>query len=334
MLSFYREVVSCLQAGNAMLVSIISESGSAPRGIGAKMLVRPDGTTAGTIGGGAVEHAADTIGLQALEERRSFVQEFHLSPGQASDLGMVCGGTILVYFQFLDGADPAHEQLFETVLGCIGDNRPCGLITVIDGEDKAATYLVGENLPAPPVDGLPSLSSLPRLVEQNGLRYVLEPLVIGERVLIFGAGHVGKQLTKVLDWMGFYTVALDDRADFLTQENLPHAGQRQLVDLTSCMEELHVTSKDYVVIMTRGHLHDYGVLAASLKTPARYIGMIGSRAKIATTNKKLQADGFSPLDIARVHAPIGIPLGGKTPEEVALSVAAELVRVRSGYQQA
>lgn len=325
----YAELVDCIKNTGGMLVSVVSESGSAPRGVGAKMLVRPDGTIDGSIGGGAVEHTARKMALEAFTEEKSFLHQFYLSPNQLSDIGMICGGDIDVYFQYLPKDHKESLALFGHIVHCLEENLTCTLITTIGG-DRCNLALVAEDSPAPP-HGFAATLATNRLhvVVEDGCRYVVEPIVAGERVLIFGSGHVGRALAVMLRWLGFYTVALDDREEFLREDYIPGANERRLVDLDASVESLGVTHQDYIVIMTRGHLNDYSVLRQALKTPARYVGMIGSRSKISGANEKLLNDGFTQADIDRVYAPIGIPLGGKTPEEIALSVAAQLVRIRN-----
>ena len=129
----------------------------------------------------------------------------------------------------------------------------------------------------------------------------------------------------------FRTVVYDQREHAVTRAFFPDAAGLLTGPFSEALARTGaVTAEDYVVIMTPGHQADYEVLAQALRTPAKYIGCIGSRKKIAATRERLLADGFSPAEIGRVHAPIGLPIGGETPAEVAVSVAAQLIACRSG----
>jgi xanthine dehydrogenase accessory factor len=155
-----------------------------------------------------------------------------------------------------------------------------------------------------------------------------------ETVYIFGAGHCGQKLALVAEMVGFPTVIVDDRADFVSRERFPTADRLLVPDsFEHALDALSVDEDSYLVIMTRGHSHDRTVLAQALHTGAGYIGMIGSRKKVAEIFRALREEGFSSEALARVHAPIGLEIGSETPEEIAVSIAAELIQVRASRRE-
>ena len=150
---------------------------------------------------------------------------------------------------------------------------------------------------------------------------------------VFGAGHCGKSLIPLLSMVGFRTVIVDDRAEFADPERFPEADPRGPGVLRRLPGEPPIDEQSYLVIMTRGHMFDRSVLAQALATPALYVGMIGSKKKVAETFETLSEQGFTDEDIARVHSPIGMSIGAETPEEIAVSIAAEIIRVRHSYSR-
>ena len=148
-------------------------------------------------------------------------------------------------------------------------------------------------------------------------------------VYLFGGGHVSVSVSNALSCVSFNTVVYDDREEFANSARFPQAISVICAPYEEMSEHVRLTESDYVLIMTRGHLCDYEVQKQVMRTPACYIGIIGSRSKIHHVTQKLLADGFSQQDIARCHTPVGIPIGAETPEEIAVSIAAELILERA-----
>ncbi len=313
----------------SVLVSIVAESGSTPRGAGAKMLVWQGGESLGTIGGGAIEYSAQQLAAGVLESGQSTLHEYNLSPSDAAGLGMVCGGRATVYLQYIPATSASAKAVAEEALALLETRRPFVLLSEIESGEMT---VLRPGRPGPlPYEEVQNPKS--HLLAAAGRQYLADPFATGARALLFGMGHVGAELVPVLHRLHFTTLAMDDREEFLTPEHLPLADERRLVDFPTAFAGLEVQQEDYVVILTRGHKHDYTVLCQALRSPARYIGMIGSRGKVALTHKALAEDGFSSQDIARLHAPVGLPLGGESPEEIAISIAAEMIRERAGYKE-
>ncbi len=335
MKTVFTALTASLSAGRAaVLCSITSSSGSTPRGPGAKMLVLEDGEPTGTIGGGAVEYQAVQLARRLLAEKRSDFASYHLSAGETADTGMICGGDVRVYFQFLEPNRPL--PVLRAVAELLEGADAAWLVTAIQPDNSWRMGVFDRQ------NGLRFLPDIgPETVEPLlGRRGVLaegcpalyvEPLNRAGTVYLFGAGHVGRALTQILALADFRVVVWDERPLAAKQELLPGAAEVRCGPYAGALEQLPpLTADDYVVIMTPGHLADCTMLAQVLPTPARYIGCIGSRKKVAATREKLLAAGFSEAEMDRVYAPIGLPIGGKTPAEVAISVAAQMIACRSG----
>ena len=169
-----------------------------------------------------------------------------------------------------------------------------------------------------------------RLAFKNGDLIVI-PNQTFQNLYIFGAGHLAQPVARMAAMIGFRVTVLDDREAFANAERFPEARQIVVLDrFDQAFDDIAVDANGYVVIATRGHLYDQTVLAQTLKTPAKYVGMIGSRSKRDAIFKALGEQGFGPDDIGRVHSPIGLAIGAETPEEIAVSIVAELVGCRSG----
>ncbi len=318
-----------LSAGrDLVLVTVVASSGSTPRGAGARMIINSTGRIYGTIGGGAVEYEAEKMSATLLGEKRSLLHDFILTPNQVQDLGMVCGGEVSVYFQYMNASDTAIMATLEVIMDYINNARPSWLLTALkDGGWEMSVVEKGSNCPALP----PALFKNDLVqADVNGVRYFAEPLANAGFVYIFGGGHVARELVPVLHHIDFRCVVFEDRPEFATKELFPQAEKLIIGDFKSLGGHISITENDYVVVMTRGHASDYDVERQVLATDACYIGVIGSRTKIKHVSEKLMADGFTADDLRRVHSPIGLPIGGETPAEIAISIAAEMVQIRSG----
>jgi xanthine dehydrogenase accessory factor len=219
------------------------------------MLVRDDGTIAGTIGGGCVEAEVWEAAREVMKSEKPQSLNFNLNNNPKYDTGLVCGGTLEVY---------------------------------------------------------------------------VEPVLPVSTLYVFGAGHVAWNLYKVARIAGFDVVITDDRETYANRERFPDARDIYADEYERVMEQLAPNDSSYIVIVTRGHRDDMRVLRWAAETPARYIGMIGSQRKTIAIYKELEKEGIAPEKLARVYAPVGIDIGAITPEEIAISIAAELVALRRG----
>jgi len=161
-------------------------------------------------------------------------------------------------------------------------------------------------------------------------RFLVEPLREGGTVYIFGAGHVSQKIAPLSESVGFKTVVLDDRTDFANRERFPEPIEVRVIDSFKMLPQLEIDDNSYLVILTRGHLFDRHVLEQVLRSGAAYVGMIGSRTKRDLTYDEMVAEGFTREELSRVFCPIGTAIGAETPEELAVSIVGELIKVRAG----
>jgi xanthine dehydrogenase accessory factor len=253
-MDIYEEIVQLRREGRrGALATIINVQGSIPSFETAKMLVRDDGTIAGTIGGGCVEAEVWQAAKEVMQEEKPRSLTFNLNNNPKYDSGLVCGGTLEVY---------------------------------------------------------------------------IEPVLPASTLYIFGAGHVALNLYKVARMAGFDVIVVDDREAYANRQRFPEAKDVYAEDFDRVLNQLSPNESSYLVITTRGHRDDMRVLRWAVETPARYIGMIGSQRKVIAIYKELEREGISREKLERVYAPMGIDIGAITPEEIAVSVAAELIAIR------
>lgn len=325
MRNFLKTVVRALEAGQDVeLVTVLIASGSTPRGAGAMLAVFPDGTSAGTVGGGNVEYEAVRLAGDLLRSQQNALRDFRFVQGEAASLGMICGGGVTLHFQYFSAGDPEAVSLLQTLREAAGENRDVWLVRRLEGAEVSAMFLADRRTASPelPPDLLGS-----KTVFRDG--WFVLPVVRAGLTYIFGGGHVSQALVPAIAAVGFRPLVCDDRPEFADRSLFPQAAEVRLVDFQN-LSALTVTADDYVVIMTRGHQADYEVLAQVLRSGAKYIGCIGSKKKLALCREKLLEAGFTEAEYARVHAPIGLAIGAETPAEIAVSVTAELIAVRAG----
>lgn len=338
MKKLFTEIYNCISQGeNVVLATIVAHSGSTPRGAGARMMVRENGQIVGTIGGGAVEYKAQQLSAEVLKEKRSYIKGFKLSPNEVADLGMICGGDVIVYFQFINGEDIANITLIKKILELCDRDEDSWIITDITDE---AAWSMGVYCESEGVLGIKDLvkenmasmlGNRSIITTEQGRRYYTEPLIRAGRVCIFGGGHIAKELVPVLSHIGFRCLVMDDREQFANKKLFPQAESVKIVDFNHISDSVKIRPSDYLVIMTRGHQYDYTVQAQALKTEACYIGVIGSRQKIESITKRLLEDGCTKEDIDRVYTPIGTAIKAESPAEIAISIAGELICVRATH---
>ena len=304
---------------SVVLVTIVAEQGSAPRGPGSQMLVGADGQLTGTIGGGQVERQSELLALSLLKERRSQIQHFALTQAGADSLGMACGGDVTVLFQFISPEDALWRSVLETALAQLTAAQPGWLILRTDG--SAPALLDGEGMALLGSSGTAPLS----------MRCVLP---IGERAVIFGAGHIARALVPLLRSVEFRPVVYDDRPALADPAAFPDAERVVCGDFRNIAGTLPLSPEDYVVVMTSGHLHDLEIQEQILRQELAYVGVIGSRAKIAAVNARLREAGISEEKLCTVHTPVGTPIKAVTPAEIAVSIAGEMIYERACRREA
>jgi len=337
-----RELSRLLARGeDAALATIVGKSGSAPRSGGSKMLVRADGSSVGSVGGGVFE--ADTLAraARALSGRRAELRAFDLSDEDAAGTAMICGGRGELLLDFATAGEPADVEVFTEASAMLETAQGGWLLTWLDdgpgagprhgllGADGGVLGRAGEE-GALAARLAPATGRRSVVVETFGRsRVVAEPLATPARLLVFGAGHCAHALVPLAESVGFRAEVLDDRAEFVRRERFPGTAALTVLESFERLPEREIDAETYVVIMTRGHVRDRVVLEQCLRTAAGYVGMIGSVRKRDTTFAALREAGFGETDLARVHTPIGVEIEADTPEEIAISIAAELIQARA-----
>ncbi len=360
--SLTHEILTLLKSSQSVvLATIVSRNGSAPRASGAQMIILPDASIRGTIGGGLLEARVIEQASQVYSNQAARVSIFHFTGRDAAASDMICGGSQEVLLEYLDAQDEGLVKTWQAASDeLLARKRGWWLIALpeadanqrdlprwfISGAGKVTSrpancgYLVQASMssttnPALLIEVDKSLEhvdlhSHPYTIRIGKRQFFLEPQPQPGTVYIFGAGHVSQQLAKVTSLVDFRTVVLDDRTEWVNCERFPDADEIILLpDNESAFQSIQVDTGAYIVIVTRGHLHDHTILRQALRSQAAYIGMIGSKRKRDEIYKALMDEGFSRADLARVHSPIGLPIEAETPEEIAVSIAAELIQFRA-----
>jgi xanthine dehydrogenase accessory factor len=234
----------------AALATVVKTRGASPRNPGAKMLVYPDGSIVGTIGGGEMEMRVIAAAQEALREGEPRLIDMTLSNPDRGD-PLVCGGEMEIF---------------------------------------------------------------------------VEPLAIAPKLVIVGAGHIGAACAQLAHFLGFRVIVLDDRPEFLTPENMPHADERIAGDLVDKIKQIEMTPQTFVVLVTRAHTLDAALLGPIVEKDVAYIGMLGSQRRVLTVKELLKQQGIAASALDRVHAPIGIEIHAETPQEIAVSIMAEIIK--------
>jgi xanthine dehydrogenase accessory factor len=252
-MDLFEEIVRMRRAGQrAALATIVHTNGSIPSYESSRMLVREDGSIAGTIGGGCVEAEVWAAAKEVMQKEAPRKMVFNLNNEASFDNGLICGGTLEVF---------------------------------------------------------------------------VEPILPQPMLYLFGGGHVSMAVAKAASAVGFGIGIVDDRESFANRERFPMA-QEIFSNYEDAFEKIHPNAASYLVIVTRGHKEDMRVLAWAVRTEARYLGMIGSKRKVLSVYKALENEGYKAEEFERVYAPMGLEIGALSPEEIAVSIAAELVAVR------
>ena len=321
----------CLKGKPTMLVTIVANTGSAPRGVGASMIVGKKGMLKGTIGGGNLEYQATKAAQENLSAEKGEFKEYHLTKENSANLGMVCGGNVDVLFTYIS-SETKTRTVLETATDHLRTHKPGWLILPFNGMEigffSKGKGLIGANTACTPGQK-EFIDHTASVIETANDKCYVQRLNSTSRVYIFGGGHLAQELVPMLTHIGFRCIVTDDRSDFSTKELFPDAEEVHTLSYSNLSDQYLIQQQDYIVVITRGHLGDYEVLKYSLNTPAYYIGAVGSRSKIAEINSKLRNDGFVEEDIARVTTPIGIDIKSETPAEIAISIAAQLIEKRA-----
>jgi xanthine dehydrogenase accessory factor len=339
------KILDCLkQSAHFAVATIMTHKGSTPRTSGSKMIVLKDRTIYGTIGGGLVEALVIDTCLDLINKHKSRIKEFSLNRELKDGLDMVCGGNLIVLMEaFVPDSD--LTGVFKALVSLEKEGKKGFLVSKIDGFSKSDfttrkclvlpdTTITGPYLiPKPLMDKISDnrfTGTFPVIYNHCLEEFIIEPIHPSDTLYIFGAGHVGFHLARMAHLTDFQTVVVDDREEFANPERFPHSKAVHAVKkFDNAFDSLSIDESSYIVILTRGHLHDQAVLEAALKTNAAYIGMIGSRTKRNQIYTNLKKKGVSDKTLERVFSPIGLEIHAETPAEIAVSIMGEVIKIKA-----
>jgi xanthine dehydrogenase accessory factor len=335
------------------LARVVDIEGSGPRDPGATMAVNEDGEVAGSVSGGCVEGAVVTEALDILGSGERRMVSFGFSDDEAFAVGLTCGGTVHLFVEPLDWWAPPPSELFESLGDALRGNRPVALATVIEGPHLGAKLLVGPSrepigsLGDPDLDRVVGRDALGELeagttivrhygphgeARERTVSVFVESFAPPPQMLVFGAVDFTKALVRVAKVLGYRVTVCDAREVFATRRRFPDADE-VVVDWPHRLLERaggDLGPRDAICVLTHDHKFDIPAIVAALRTDVGYLGAMGSRRTHADRVDRLRAEGVDDAGVARVMAPIGLDLGGRTPEETAISICAEIIALRTG----
>ena len=317
-MNVWRAALDLIRDGRSgALATVARVRGSTPVPAGTKMLVGAEARLIGSVGGGCVE--AEVIGAALEAQRRGSptLLTHHLNADLAGDLGLSCGGTVDIFVEPLL-ADESYVRVLESAA-----TAESGLVRTATEWSRTGPIKTFEQL------GAGARSGAAATLTRDG-RFVEERLLLAPRVFVFGAGHVGAAIARAAAAAGFRVVVIDDRAEYADPARFPETVGVVAADVDEALARVSLTAADAVVIATRGHRNDALILERVATSPAGYVGLLGSRRKKIVVTKGLKAAGVPAKSLQRVRVPVGLAIGAVTPEEIAVSVVAELIAWRRG----
>jgi len=347
----------------AVLITVTSVLGSVPRKPGAKMLVFPDGTTIGTIGGGCGEAEARREALNVLLAHTPKIHYLNMTADVAQEEGMVCGGIMGLFLDYIGSQSPVELITLEKAyLSALEQYKNPILITVIEAAEekligkklfiKNNEEVVGDlglevlnNVALESVETggircqplLISLDSEFKLCETSvtkaAYRLLLEPPTTVVQLLILGAGHIARPLATMAKMVGYEVTVVDDRPSFANSNRFSTADTIICNDFERAIDAVNINPQTFIVIITRGHRYDKVCLRKVINLSASYIGMIGSRKRVKALMAELEEEGVPSEKLQKMYSPIGLKIKAETPEEIAVSILSELIKVQREMDQ-
>ncbi len=284
---------------DTVIAAVIDTEGSVPGKTGAYMLVGREGRIYGTVGGGKLEYLAILKAQEVLRNKENTVWDIN-----TSDIGTVCGGIVKILFYYAD------EYIGEKGIAAHNSGKPYWLMLPLCSGRASISYDIESNEYCFTDD-----------------KYYYEKFNYDGMVYVFGGGHLSQETVPLLAHTGFRVTVIDDREEYADKKLFPDADNVLCSDYDSI--DIQVNENDYIAIMTRGHMGDAECERFALGTKASYIGVVGSRAKTKYINDMLMAEGITPEQLKRVTTPIGLDIGSRTPAEIAISICAQLIKIRA-----
>lgn len=325
------------------LATVVQTWGSSPRRVGAKMALTANGQVCGSVSGGCVEGAVYETGLDVIKIGRPQLLHFGVTNETAWDVGLACGGAIDVFVQRFD------REWYSALRPLINNDRASVIVTVISGP----VDLLGQSLIVKDQDHMNMIGSITPEINRAALAAAQEALCTGQsqrrtiaapepieifleviapslEVIAIGGVHIAITLTQIAQVMGYRTTVIDPRGVFGTDARFPHVDRLIHAWPDEALKQINLSCLSAVVMLTHDPKLDDPALKIALPSEAFYVGALGSRLTQAQRRQRMLAAGISESNLAKLHGPIGIDLGGQTPEEIALAVIAEIVAVRNG----
>jgi xanthine dehydrogenase accessory factor len=339
---FTRLLAKTSAGADTMLVTVVAENGSSPRSAGAHMVVDKNGRVCGTVGGGPMEYKALDLARNLLQQRQSLCKIYRLRQNDDDKLGMLCGGDMELYFRYIGGGDEKLMTLMREAVALLKEDEDLWLfIDLTDGGmELHRTIRRSSSLGLSETDlqalAVKRAAVIHAVTATGPHRIYGEPVNSAGTAYIFGGGHVARALAPVLHTVDFRCAIFDNRAEFVTPAFFPTADALILGDYDRIGDSFGCSLKpganDYIVIAT--YAHDRAVLRQLVTRGCAYIGLIGSKAKVAALQQGLLAEGFSAELLGGINAPIGLRIKSETPEEIAISIAGEMILRRAERRSA
>lgn len=334
MLEIISSVEEWLQKGHPVALATVVETwGSAPRQAGAKMSINEKTEMAGSVSGGCVETAVVQEALDSLADGKPRLLNYGVSDDAAWDVGLACGGRMSIYLEPLD------KPWWEMVRGRVRENQPFTTATIISGECAGQKILLGNSgvlystiqsdLQDKLVqEALGCTTTTHRQLDEVDV--LIDVYCPAPHVIIIGGAHVAMALKDIAHVLGFRVIIIDPRRAFATPERFPDVEAISHLYPDKALVEMGLNTDSYVAILTHDPKIDDPALRVALPSPAPYIGVLSSKRTHEKRIERLTADGVDPELLKHIHTPIGLEIGARTPEEIALCIMAEIVAVRNG----
>ena len=347
--SVFREAVTLAEKGESFVIATVTGTkGSTPQKSGAKLLIRKDGSAVGTLGGGCVE---GDIWFAAKEILRNHegpeYRDYYLNEDIAARDGLVCGGTM--YFlidpvwkpeEFLSIAtgvtkayDGGETVAMATIVKRGGGSSEVGTKITIRANGITEGTLGSRDLDHVAIktaERLAPYGKCEQVLTSDGTELFVEAYTSPPSVLLVGGGHISKAVAPIAKTLEFRVLVLDDRSEFSNKERFPEAEQTAIGDYVTGLQQFQITKNTAIIIATRGHNFDDVALEAAARSEAGYVGLVGSSRKVILIYEQLLKRGVPLQRLRDIRSPIGLDIHARTPEEIAVSIMAEVVQFRLG----
>ena len=346
----FHEAIKLLGEGGPIVVAtVVRTKGSTPQKPGAKLLVRSDGSGVGTLGGGCVEGDI-WFAAKELMSRGGTAQhrDYQLNEELAAQDGLVCGGTMYFlidpiykpdqYLSYATEIDEAYQggtavamaSIIQAANGAAGQT---GSKLFIRADGSTEGTLGTEELDrdaARKALGLMVHGANEYVVSESGAEYFIEAYTTPPQLVLCGGGHVSKSIAPLAKTLGFRVFVTDDREEFANKERFPDADMLLVRKPEEALPQLPINPNTFIIIVTRGHRYDNVALEAAVNTPARYVGLMGSKRKTILIYEDLIRSGVPADRIKEIRSPVGLDIHARTPEEIAVSIMGEILMFRLG----